>query len=102
MPFGMRTRIMKWPGVGLRWKTPNHFSRSLSSSAMVFQPSRAKRTRSSETSSPSFSALSASILFMPPLVLGHGQPPEPDRAGLELRLARERIPPLSVRLLALL
>ena len=62
-PLGMRTRIMAWPGVGRRMKTPAHLRRSLSSSPIVFQPSRAKRTRSSWISSPSFSALSASILF---------------------------------------
>ena len=63
MPLAIRMRIMKWPGVGLRWNTPTHFSRSLSSSAIVRHPSRAKRTRSSVTSRPSRSAFSASILF---------------------------------------
>ena len=64
MPLAMRMRIMKCPGVGFRWNTPTHFSRSLSSSAIVRHPSRAKRTRSSVTSRPSRSALSASILFI--------------------------------------
>ncbi len=64
MPLGMRTRIMKCPGVGRRWKTPTHLSRSLSSSPSVFQPSRAKRARSSCTSRPSFSAFIASMRFM--------------------------------------
>ena len=63
-PFGMRMRIMACPGVGRRMKTPTHLRRSLSSSPMVFHPSRAKRTRSSWISRPSFSDLSASILFI--------------------------------------
>ena len=31
IPLGMRSRIMKWPGVALRWKRPYHLSRSKSS-----------------------------------------------------------------------
>ena len=41
MPLGMRGRIMKWPGVWRRKKTPAHLSRSLSPSVIVSQPSAA-------------------------------------------------------------
>src|SRR2546425_13024802 len=93
MPFGMRTRIMKWPGVGRRWKPPTHFSRSLSSSPSVFPPSRGKRTRSSVTSRPSFSAFIASIRFMGARHSGSCgfEPAQPHGTRLELGLARERI-----------
>src|SRR5215813_4004989 len=98
MPLAMRMRIMKWPGVGRRMNTPTHLSRSLSSSPMVFHPSRANRTRSSWTSSPSFSALSASVLFIADLpsasggdVVPHGT--DAHGAGLELRLLREGVAP---------
>ena len=106
MPLGMRTRIMKWPGVGLRWKTPTHFKRSVSSGAIVFQPSRAKRTRSSVTSSPSFSALSVSILFIAPsrvvssVISGSGRSRTAQALSSGWRESGSR--PLSVRLFALL
>src|SRR5262245_21939220 len=93
MPLAIRMRIMKWPGVGLRWNTPTHFSRSLSSSAMVRHPSRANRTRSSVTSRPSRSDFSASILFIgsTPSTRYLSDPPQAHGARLQLGLLRHRI-----------
>ena len=86
-PFGMRTRIMKCPGVGLRMNTPTHFSRSLSSSAIVFQPSRANRMRSSVTSRPSCVGLERLDLVHD----GDSAAAQPHRARLQLGLTRERV-----------
>ncbi len=41
MPLGMRSRIMKRPGVWRRKKTPAHLSRSRSPSVIACQPSAA-------------------------------------------------------------
>src|ERR1700746_1609237 len=64
MPLGIRMRIMKWAGGWRRKKTPAHLRRSLSPSLIDSQPSAAKRGTSAITSSPSFSFLYSSILFI--------------------------------------
>jgi hypothetical protein len=64
MPFGMRTRIMKRPGVCLRKKTPAHFRRSRSPSVIASHPSAAYLGTSARISRPSFSLLYSSILFI--------------------------------------
>src|SRR5437016_369065 len=61
-PLGMRMRIMNFPGVGLRKKTPTHFSRSLSAGERFSYPLPISSGRSSRTRSGfhHFDAFSAS------------------------------------------
>ena len=64
MPLGMRTRIMKWPGRGLAVEDADPLQPLL---VVVGDRLPALAREADEvlvTSRPSFSALSASILFM--------------------------------------